>query len=203
VNATVNGRRIRLPDVTDEGEVSSTVTIDRRALTAKSLDARLGHMRVAASGAYTWQGRIETEFKAMAGDLSAIAAAFDFADASLEGSTELEGVVRGSIQSLQGRAQLTANGLSAYGVQVGAVAAQLQLGSDKLDIDATAPALEMHLTGTLGTRSPFRFQAEADFDRSPVSAWRERERLTRRSESTEPCSRLPRPPVKSSCALSM
>ena len=171
LNATVNGRRIRLPDVTDEGELSSTVAIDRRALTAKSLDARLGHLRMAASGAYTWHGRIETEFKAVAGDLSAIAAAFDLADASLEGSTELEGVVRGSIQSPQGRAQLTANGLSAYGVQVGAVAAQLQLGSDKLDIDATAPALEMRLTGTLGTRSPFRFQAEADFDRSPVSAF--------------------------------
>ena len=171
LNATLNGRRIRLPDVTDEGELSSTVMIDRRGLTAKSLDARLGDLRVAGSGAYTWQGRIETEFKAVAGDLSAIAAAFDLADASLEGSTELEGVVRGSIQSPQGRAQLTANGLSAYGVQVGAVAAQLQLGSERLDIDATAPALEMHLTGTLGTRSPFRFQAEADLDRSPVSAF--------------------------------
>lgn len=171
LNAAVNGRRIRLPDVTDEGELSSTVTIDRRAVTAKSLDARLGDLRVAASGAYTWQGRIETEFKAVAGDLSAIAAAFDLVDTSLEGSTELEGVVRGSIQSPQGRAQLTANGLSAYGVQVGAVAAQLQLGGEKLDIDGTAPALETHLKGTLGTRSPFRFQAEADFNRSPVSAF--------------------------------
>jgi translocation and assembly module TamA len=170
LNATVNGRRIRLPDVTDEGELGSTITIDRRALTAKSLDARLGDLRVAASGAYMWQGRIETEFKATADDLSAIAAAFDLADTSLAGSTELEGVVRGSIQSPQGRAHLTANGLSAYGVQVGAVTAQLQLGSDRLEIDGTAPALEMHLTGTLGTRSPFRFQAEADFDKSPVSA---------------------------------
>jgi outer membrane protein assembly complex protein YaeT len=170
LNATINGRRIRLPNVTDQGELSSTVMIDRRALTAKSLDARLGDLRVSASGAYTWQGRIETEFNAVAGDLSAIAAAFDLADTSLEGSTELEGVVRGSFQSPQGRAQLKANGLSAYGVQIGAVAAQLQLGSDRLDIDATAPALATHLTGALGTRAPFRFQAKADFDRSPVSA---------------------------------
>jgi len=170
VNATVNGRRIRLPDVTDEGELSSNVTIDRRSLTATSLDARLGQLRLAASGAYMWQGRIETEFKATAGDLRAIAAAFDLADISLEGSTELEGVVRGSIQSPQGRAQLTTNGLSAYGVPVGAVVAQLQLASDRLDIDATAPVLATHLTGAFGTRAPFRFQAKADFDRSPVSA---------------------------------
>ena len=50
LNATINGRGIRVPGIDDAGELDSTVAIDRRALSIESLDARLGALRMNASG---------------------------------------------------------------------------------------------------------------------------------------------------------
>ena len=92
LNATINGRGIRVPGIDDAGELDSTVAIDRRALTVESLDARLGPLRVNASGEYTWRGQIEGQFDANADDLATLASALDLADASLAGSAEPEGL---------------------------------------------------------------------------------------------------------------
>ena len=170
LNATLSGRRLRVPGITDDGEVNATATIDRRALTATRLDARLDQLGVSASGTYTWRGQIDTKFHAVAGDLSAIAAAFDPGGLSLAGTTEIEGSLRGSLTSPQGQAQVKAQELSVDGVQVGAAAATLQLANERLEIDAHAQPLEIHVTGTLDTRSPFRFHAQADLNRTSVSA---------------------------------
>ena len=170
VNATLNGRRIRVKGITDEGEVNATATIDRRALTATRLDARLDQLGVSASGTYTWRGQIDTKFKGTANDLSAIAAAFDLGGTSLAGTTQFEGSLRGSLTAPQGQAQVKAQELSVYGVEVGAVSAALQLGNERLDIDAHAQTLEIDLTGTLDTRPPYRFDAQADLNRTSVSA---------------------------------
>ena len=170
VQAVISGRRIRVPGITDEGELDSTVTADRRALTAKSFDARLGQTRVGGSGTYTWSGQIDTQFAATGDDLGALAAAFDQTDIGLAGSTELKGTLRGTVQSPQGQAQLAARELSAYGVAIGVVTARLQLTGEHLDIDADAPDLNADLKGGVQTRAPFRFQADLGLDRASLAA---------------------------------
>ncbi len=169
LNATISGRGIRVPGIDDAGELDSTVAIDRRALNVESLDARLGPLRVSASGEYTWRGQIEGQFDANADDLGTLASALDLADASVAGSAALKGSLHGTIQSPRGEGQLTARNLSAYGVAVGPVTARLRLDQGRAHVDADVPDLEARATGAVDTRDPFGFQAEIDLDRSPLS----------------------------------
>jgi outer membrane protein insertion porin family len=170
VHATIEGRGIRVPGIADDGALSSTLAINQKGLTAKSLDARLGTLRLAASGAFTWQEQVESHFEVTADDLSALAAAFGLEPGSIAGSSELKGSLRGTVRSPRAQAQLTAQGVSAYGVSVGPVTADLQFGNDRLDLDAGAGDLSVRLKGSLAVREPFGFDAEAILDRSRVPA---------------------------------
>ena len=170
LNATINGRGIRVPGIDDAGDLDSTVAIDRRALNVETLDARFGSMRASASGEYTWRGQIEGQFDANADDLAALASALDLADASVAGSADLKGSLHGTIQSPRGEGQLTARNVSAYGVAVGPVTARLRLDQGRAHVDADVPDLEARATGAVDTRDPFAFQAEVDLERSPLSA---------------------------------
>ena len=169
LNATISGRGIRVPGIDDAGELDSTVAMDRRALNVESLDARLGPLRVNASGEYTWRGQIEGQFDANADDLATLASALDLADASVAGSADLKGALHGTIRSPRGEGQLTARNVSAYGVAVGPVTARLRLDQGRAHVDADVPDLEARVTGAVDTREPFGFQAEIDLDRSPLS----------------------------------
>jgi outer membrane protein assembly factor BamA len=170
LNATISGRGIRLPAIADAGELDSTVAVDRRSLTAESINVRIGQLRAAASGTYTWRGEIEGRFDANAGDLAALASALGLGDASVAGSADLKGSLHGTVQSPRAEGQLTARDVSAYGVPVGPVTAQLRLDQGRAQVDANAPDLEARLTGAVETRDPFGFQAEIDLERSPLSA---------------------------------
>ena len=143
--------------------------MNRRALTVESLDARLGPLRVNASGEYTWRGQIEGQFDANANDLATLASALELTDASVSGSADLKGALHGTIRSPRGEGQLTARNVSAYGVAVGPVTARLRLDQGRAHVDADVPDLEARVTGAVDTRDPFGFQAEIDLDRSPLS----------------------------------
>jgi autotransporter translocation and assembly factor TamB len=170
VHATITGREVRVPGLADPGELDSIVAIDRRSLKADPINARLGPLRASASGEYTWLGQIAARFDATADDLGAVAAALDLADASLSGSTELKGSVRGTFPSPQGEGQLTALNLSAYGVAVGPMTARLRLEQGRLNIEAEAPDLLARASGAVDTRDPFGFHSEVNFDRSPIAS---------------------------------
>ncbi len=83
--ATLSGRAIRVADF-PAGDLDSTLTIDRRAVQARSLEARLGTTRLVASGEYTWQGQIDMKFAATADDLDALARAFEATGVVVAGS---------------------------------------------------------------------------------------------------------------------
>jgi outer membrane protein assembly factor BamA len=170
IQATLSGRGIRVPDITDAGELESTLTIDQKAVTATMVDVRLGQAHLTGSGMYMWSGQINTAFEGDVSDLGALAEAFDLSDLSLAGSTALKGSLAGSARAPHGNAQLTARDLSAYGVSIGSVAARLALADDRLDVDADAPNLNVDLKGGLQTRAPFNFQAEIGLDRSSVAS---------------------------------
>jgi outer membrane protein assembly factor BamA len=170
VHATIEGRGVRVPGIADDGMLNSTLAIDQTGLTAKALDARLGTLSLAASGAFTWREQVEGRFEATADDLSALAAAFGLESGVIAGSSEIKGSLRGTVGAPRAQAQLTARSLAAYGVAVGPVSAALQFADDRLDVDADAPDLAVRLKGGLGTREPFGFDAEAILERSRVPA---------------------------------
>jgi outer membrane protein assembly factor BamA len=170
LNATINGRGIRVPGIDDSGEVDSKLAIDRRALDIESIDARLGPLQLSAAGAYTWRGEIQGRFDAAMDDLSALASVLNMADVPLAGSADLKGSVRGAFASLQGEGQLTARNVSAYGVAIGPVTARLRLDDGRGHVDGNAPDLAAHVVAAVDTSSPFSFDAAIDLDRSPLSA---------------------------------
>jgi autotransporter translocation and assembly factor TamB len=170
LNATISGRGIRVPGIDDAGQIDSRVAIDRRALEVESVDARLGTLRVNASGEYTWRGQINGQFDANASDVAALASALGLANASVAGSADLKGSLGGTVQSPRGEGQLTARNVSAYGVAVGPVTARLRLDQGRAHVDAAAPDLAARLAGAGDTRDPFGFDARIDLDRSSLSA---------------------------------
>jgi outer membrane protein insertion porin family len=168
VEATIAGRSIQIPDLAGNGELDAVIAIDQRAITAQSITVQLDSVHLSGAGSYDWDGRLESRFAARTDDVRAIATAFDLGD-TLSGSILIEGDVRGTVQQPEGRAALTGTNLSAYGVPVGSMTASLQLKGDHLDVDATAPELETRLRGGLDTRAPYRFQADASLERTPLA----------------------------------
>ena len=170
VDAVIAAQNIRIPDLAQDGHLDSVVTIDKRAITARSLTAQLDAVRLTGSGEYSWNGQITSRFNAAADDVSALAKVFDLGEDSLRGSINVDGSVQGTAQSLDGRAELTARNLSAFDVPVGALTAGLQLNADRLNVDATASDLNARVRGGVGIQAPFRFQAEATLERTPLVA---------------------------------
>ena len=167
--ATVAGRDIRLPDF-PEGQLDATLTIDRRAAKAESLQARTGTTSLTGSGTYSWSGQIDSQFDVAADDLHALARLAADNDLPVSGSARLVGTLQGTVQSPRGRADLSTRDLSAYEVSVGSLSAQLRLANNTVEVDAHAPDLSARLQGSLAMAEPYRFQAEATLDRSSIAA---------------------------------
>ena len=165
--ATLSGHAIRVADF-PPGDLDSTLAIDRRAVQAQSLEARLGPTRLVASGEYTWQGQIATEFAATADDLDALARAFEVTGPAFAGSALLEGSLQGDVQSPRALGNLTAQHLSIYDTPIGALNARLDLAGRQLTIDARAIDLNVQLQGDFDTREPFAYQAVATLDRTSI-----------------------------------
>ena len=166
--ATVNGRAIRSADF-PEGELDSTLTIDRRAVRAQTLDLRSGGARLIGSGEYRWSGQIDTRFEVTAGDLDAVARAFGVAaGVPLAGSARLEGSLQGDARSPHGRATLTMHDLSVDDVSIGDLTATFGLAGEQLAVDLRAPGIDARLEGEIDTREPFRYRAEVALDRTAI-----------------------------------
>ena len=167
VLATLSGRAIRVADF-PAADLDSTLTIDRRAIRAQSLEARLGPTRLVASGEYTWQGQIDTEFAATADDLDALARAFEVTGLAVAGSALLEGSLQGDVRSPRALGHLTTQHLSIDDTPIGALDATLDLAGRQLNIDARAIDLNVQLQGGLDTREPFAYKAVATLDRTSI-----------------------------------
>ena len=167
--ATVAGRDIRIPDF-PEGQLDATLTIDRRAAKAESLQARVDTTSLTASGTYSWSGQIEGRFDVTADDLHAVGRLAASDDLPVTGSTRLVGTVQGTVESPRGRAELSTRDLSAYGVTVGSLTAHLGLANNKVEVDLDASSLNARLQGSLGIQEPYGFQAEATLDRSSIAS---------------------------------
>ena len=170
LRAAVSGRGIRVPGIDDDGELDSRLAINRTTVSVESIAARVGPLRVNASGEYRWSGQIAGEFDATASDLAALASALDLAEASVTGSADLKGSLHGTIQAPRGESQLTAQDVSAYGIAVGPVTGRLRLDQRRAHVAATIPDLQARVVGAVDTSDPFGFDAEIDLDRSPLSA---------------------------------
>ena len=176
--ASVAGRGIRVADV-PAADLDSTLAIDRRAVTAQTLEARIGSSRVTASGRYAWSGRIAAAFEATAADLGEVARSFGLTDVPVVGSARLAGDVEGPAQSLQARADLAVQSLSVEDTPIGAVNATLELSDRRLKFNARAPELNLQADGNLDTREPLAYQVVVNLDRSSIPAllpesWRSR-----------------------------
>ena len=167
VLATLSGRAIRVANF-PPGDLDSTLAIDLRAVQARPLEARLGPTRLVASGEYTWQGQIDTQFAATADDLDALTRAFEVTGLAVAGSARLEGTLQGDVRSPRALGHLTAQHLSIDDTPIGALDARLDLAGRQLNVDAHAIDLDVHLQSDLDTREPFAYQAVATLDRTSI-----------------------------------
>ncbi len=167
VVATLSGRAIRVATF-PPGDLDSTLAIDLGAVRAQHLEARLGPTRLIASGEYTWQGQVDTQFAATADDLDALARAFEITGIALAGSARLEGTLQGDVRSPRALGHLTAQQLSIYDTPIGLLDAKLDLTGRQLSIDARAVDLDVQLQGGVDTREPFAYQAVATLDRTSI-----------------------------------
>ena len=167
--ATIAGRGVRVPDF-PEGQLDATLTIDRRAAKAESLQARAGTTSLTGSGTYSWSGQIDSQFDVTADDLHALARLAAGNDLPVSGTARLVGTLQGTVQTPRGRADVSARELSAYDVSVGSLSAQLRLVDNEIEVDASAPDLSTRLQGSLAMAEPYRFHAEATLDGASIAA---------------------------------
>ena len=167
--ATIEARDVTVAEL-PSGDLSSTLAIDRETVRARSLEARLGSVRLDAAGQYAWSGQITGRFDVTASDLGEAVRSFGFADVPVAGSGRLAGTFQGDVQSPRARASLTANNLSVYDTPIGAVSSMLELAGRRLEIEASAPQLNLQIQGELDTREPLDYQLVANLDRTSIAA---------------------------------
>ena len=168
-SATIAARGLQASEI-PATDLDAVLDINRRALRARTLEARLGATSLTASGEYAWTGAFDASFDAKANDLDQLMRSFAVSGVSLAGSARLAGTASGSVQSPRAQANLAATGVSVDGTPVGAVNATLTLVDDRLDAAAEAPAVAVRANARLDAREPYAYQANAIFDRTAIPA---------------------------------
>ena len=88
----------------------------------------------------------------------------------MSGSAHLEGHVGGTVDQPRGQATLTADEVEIEGTAIGRVGATIALDGRRAQVDADAPALAARARMDLDIVSPYDYNAEARFDRTPIPA---------------------------------
>jgi outer membrane protein assembly complex protein YaeT len=169
VAATIAARGLQASDV-PATDLDATLEISRRALRARTLEARAGATTVTASGEYAWTGAFDATFDARANDLDQLMKSFAISGVSLAGAARLAGTASGSTQSPRVQATLAASGISVDGTPVGVVNATLNFANDRLQAAAEAPEIALGANARLDALEPYAYQAEASFDRTAIPA---------------------------------
>ncbi len=89
---------------------------------------------------------------------------------AMSGRAQLEGHVEGTVDRPRGQATLTADDVEIEGTAIGRVGATIALDGTRAQIDADAPALAARARVDLDIASPYSYNAEARFDRTPIPA---------------------------------
>jgi outer membrane protein assembly factor BamA len=169
VSATIAGRGLQAGEI-PATDLDAVLEIDRRALRARTLEARLGATSLTASGEYAWTGAFDARFDAKTEDLDQLMRSFALSGVSLAGTARLAGTASGSTQSPRVQATLAASGVSVDGTSVGPVKATLTFADDSVHTAAEAPEIAVRAEVRLDAREPYAYQAEAAFDRTAIPA---------------------------------
>jgi len=167
-SATIAGRGLQAGDIPPT-DLDATLAIDRTAMRASAVEARLGATTLKASGQHEWTGAFDGRFDGATNDLDQLMRSFAFSGLSLGGSARITGTIAGSAQSPRAQAALEARGVSVDGTAVGAVNATLTFADNALNVNAEAPQMALGAKGRLDAREPYAYQAEVAFDRTPIA----------------------------------
>ena len=77
---------------------------------------------------------------------------------------------RGTVDQPRGQATLTADAVAIEGTSIGRVGATIALDGTRAQVHADVPALSARARMDLGISSPYDYNAEARFDRTPIPA---------------------------------
>ena len=146
------------------------LTVDRSGLRVHRLDARADLARLNASGDYLWSGRGNVRFDATVTDIGDLARRFQTTPLAMSGSAHVEGHVEGTVDRPRGQATLTADEVEIEGTAIGRVGATVTLDGTRAQVHADAPALAARARMDLDIASPYNYNAEARFDRTPIPA---------------------------------
>ncbi len=169
VSATIAARGLQAGEI-PATDLDAVLEITRRALRARTLEARLGATSLTASGEYAWTGAFDASFDAKANDLDQLMRSFALSGVSLAGTARFAGTASGSVQSPRAQATLAANGVSVDGTPVGAVNATLTFANNSVHTAAEAPEIALRADVRLDAREPYAYQADAIFDRTAIPA---------------------------------
>ena len=134
------------------------------------LDAQADPARLNASGNYTWSGRGNVRFDAYVSDIGELARRFQATPLAMSGGAHLAGHVGGTVDQPRGQATLTADDVAIEGTSIGRVGATIALDGTRAQVDADVPALSARARMGLDISSPYDYNAEARFDRTPIPA---------------------------------
>ena len=169
VSTTIAARGLQAGEI-PATDLDAILEITRRALRARTLEARLGATSLTASGEYAWTGAFDASFDAKTNDLDQLMRSFALSGVSLAGTARLAGTASGSVQSPRAQATLAANGVSVDGTPVGAVHATLTFANNSVHTAAEAPEIALRADVRLDAREPYAYQADAVFDRTAIPA---------------------------------
>ena len=135
------------------------------------LDARADPARLNASGDYAWSGRGQRPVRRVRSPTSAIwLAGFRRRLSRCRARAHLEGHVEGTVDQPRGQATLTADDVEIEGTSIGRVGATIALDGTRAQVHADVPALAARARMDLDIASPYDYNAEARFDRTPIPA---------------------------------
>ena len=169
VRATLAAREVSAADW-PTGTVDAVLSADREGMRVQRLDARSDPARLSASGDYAWSGRGSARFDAYVSDIGELARRFQATPLAMSGSARLEGHVAGTVDVPRAQATLTADDVAIEGTSIGRVGAVIALAGGRAQIDADAPALAARVRADLDVTSPYRYKAEARFERTSIPA---------------------------------
>jgi outer membrane protein assembly complex protein YaeT len=167
-SVTIAARGLQAADI-PAADVDATLAINRTVVRASAIEARLGATTLKASGQYAWSGAFDGRFDAATQDIDQLMRTVGFSAVSLTGTARLAGTAAGTTQAPRAQATLAAADVTVDGTAVGAVNANLTFAESRVTLEAAAPQRAVRANGRLDAREPYAYEAEANFDRTPIA----------------------------------
>jgi outer membrane protein assembly complex protein YaeT len=167
-SATIAARGLQAGDI-PATDVDATLAINRNTVRASAVEARLGATTLKASGQYAWSGAFDGRFDAATQEIDQLMRLVGFSAVSLTGTARLAGTAAGTTQAPRAQATLAAADVAVDGTAVGTVNANLTFAENRVTLEAAAPQNAVRANGRLDAREPYAYEAEANFDRTPIA----------------------------------